>query len=356
MLQKIKTIKKNYIMKKLFFLCTMLAGVAASAQTLSIKITQIDYSTQIATCDLSWTGCNDRHRSDVWVFADYIEISGNTTTGNWKPAAITGATVTKNTIGNATVSTVSGNTRGVWVKSVSSGANFTGQVALQLTGVPAKFNACAYATDFPPNATNQNGTYTLKGTPPFIINGSATVTGRTYSGGTITTLTDATQCPGGVPRDAAHDGADCAPNLTSVGSYCRDLVADDARSVPCSGSQIETRNNHDGSGTWTAAPCPSGWRLPTSNEAVCIWDNAADKTTLQLGWTTTAYSTRYYSFRGCCCGVTPCATSLGGWVSRLREFSVYAAYQDPGCAPNCYMWYVIGDLPVSTPLPYFCIR
>jgi hypothetical protein len=184
-------------MKKLFFLLAMLAGVAASAQTLSIKITKMDYATKIATCDISWTGRNATHLSDVWVFVDYIEISGNAPAGSWQPAAITGATVTTKTTGNAAASTVVSNTRGVWVKSTVSGANFTGQVILQLSGVPAKFDACAYATDYPPNARALNrNNYTLHGTPPFVVNdvklGSSVIN---YSG-TITSLTDATGAPG----------------------------------------------------------------------------------------------------------------------------------------------------------------
>ncbi|MDR2804754.1 MAG: hypothetical protein LBB85_03805, partial [Dysgonamonadaceae bacterium] len=59
---------------KIFFLFAMFVSIAASAQTLDIKITTIDYSKKIATCDLSWTGRNATHLSDVWVFVDYIEI------------------------------------------------------------------------------------------------------------------------------------------------------------------------------------------------------------------------------------------------------------------------------------------
>ncbi|MDR1527722.1 MAG: hypothetical protein LBS46_08675, partial [Dysgonamonadaceae bacterium] len=125
-------------MKTKIFFFAMLASVTASAQTMDIKIATINYSSKIATCNLSWTGRNATHLSDVWVFVDFIEISGNTTTGAWQPAAVTGATVTQQTTGNVTASTVSGNTRGVWIKSVTSGANFTGQITLQLSGVPAK--------------------------------------------------------------------------------------------------------------------------------------------------------------------------------------------------------------------------
>jgi hypothetical protein len=91
----------------------------------------------------------------------------------------------------------------VWIKSVTSNANFTGQITLQLSGVPAKFNACAYATDYPPNAViNASGGYTLKGSPPFTITyneSSATTTdAKTFNAGCITSITDATGNPAGI--------------------------------------------------------------------------------------------------------------------------------------------------------------
>jgi hypothetical protein len=257
-------------MKKFFFLFTMLVSITTSAQTLSIKIATINYSTKIATCNLSWTARNATHLSDVWVFVDYIEISGNTTTGSWKPATITGATVTQKTTGNATASTVSGNTRGVWIKSVTSGTNFTGQITLQLSGVSAKFNACAYATDYPPNAKitagiYSKGTYTLKGTKPFLINGSISVNANTYSSGNITTITDATKCPGYRCnlKDEAVGTLGCCAGLTAYNGYCRDLSALSFEVATANiGPMLYANRNQ----------CPSGWRLPTTTELKQMWN------------------------------------------------------------------------------------
>jgi hypothetical protein len=260
------------MMKNTFFFLAMLASVATSAQTLSIKITNIDYFTKIAICDLSWTGRDAYHRSDVWVFVDYIELSGNTTTGSWQPAGITGATVTASTTGSAAVATETGNTRGVWIKSNTYGAAFTGKIAIQLNNVPAIFNACAYATDYPPNATSYNaGTYTLKGTKSFKING-AMVNDNKYTVTKITSMTDATGCPGGVGRDAVHNGGICAPRLTAVGSYCRDLVADGASTCTNCGFEfkyIPTAVLHSAKYTL----CPAGWHVAQKSEIVCIRTN-----------------------------------------------------------------------------------
>jgi hypothetical protein len=298
-------------MKKTFFLFAMLASVTASAQTLNIQITKMDYSTKIATCDISWTGRNATHLSDVWVFVDYIEISGNAPAGSWQPAAITGATVTKNTTGNAAASIVSGNTRGVWVKSTTFGANFTGEVKLQLSSVPAKFNACAYVTDYPPNAASYNaGTYTLKGTKPFTITGNGVIqNGNKYVGTVINSLTDATGCPGGIGRDEIHNGGTCAPGLTAVGGYCRDLTADVASSFTGCGIEVKSTTIF---GESTTLQCPIGWRFPNHAEITCMFNNA---TQLVMSASATTESTYVFVSPTTSCNVegycgTPAATGV----------------------------------------------
>jgi hypothetical protein len=77
--------------------------------------------------------------------------------------------------------------------------DYSSTFTVQLINVPAKFNWCAYVSDYPPNTTLNNGTYTLKGSPPFTINTSITESSKTYAGGCITSLTDATGCPGLIP-------------------------------------------------------------------------------------------------------------------------------------------------------------
>ncbi|MDR2802438.1 MAG: hypothetical protein LBB31_04380 [Prevotellaceae bacterium] len=191
-------------MRTILLFFAWLASVSISAQTLDVTITAIDLSKKTITCDLSWTGRSATRLSDVWVFVDYIDVSGNILTNDWKSAAVTGATITQQTTGSATVDKVSGNTRGIWVKSTASGADFTGQILLQLSGVPDKFNPCAYATDYPPNTVINNGTYILQGSPPFTL---IAADGRTQqvNGDSIAvsavniapvTLTDKTGCPG----------------------------------------------------------------------------------------------------------------------------------------------------------------
>jgi hypothetical protein len=136
------------------------------------------------------------HRDTVWVFVDYAPIVGNAP-GAWGPASLTGATVTA---GTGTIVPASLNGRGFYLAGNPSGAfSSTLTVTLSADLNNTKFNWCAYATDYPPNATEDDGHYNLYGTPPFVVNGTYTATTREYDGGCIDDLTDATGCPGWPP-------------------------------------------------------------------------------------------------------------------------------------------------------------
>jgi hypothetical protein len=272
-------------MKKFFFFFAMLASVAASAQRttpVTIANTKVDYATKIVTFDLSWKGNDATHRDEVWVFVDIRPIIGANTLGSWSPATLvpSATTVTAgsgNQYTSLTRTVVSGNTRGVWIKGTAANATrvFAATVKVTLAnGTPAKFNACAYATDYPPNAASYSGgIYTFKGTKPFIINGT-TVNSNTYTINKITSLTDVTGCPGGIGRDVVHNGGTCLSHLTATGSYCRDLVADDASTYTGCGIEIKASDQ----GTLTSFGgenylCPTGWRYPTLSEGLCMATN-----------------------------------------------------------------------------------
>jgi archaellum component FlaF (FlaF/FlaG flagellin family) len=273
-------------MKKTFFLFAMLASIAASAQRttkVTIANTKVDYSQKTVTFDLSWKGSDANHRDEVWVFVDIQPIIG-VTKGNWSPAtlvpnATTVTSVSGNQYSSLTYTAVSGNTRGVWIQGSSSITTNTFKATVKVTLLanvtPAKFNACAYASDYPPNAASYNaGTYTLKGTQPFIITGNGTIQdGNKYVGTVISSMTDATGCPGGVGRDVVHNGGVCAPGLTAVGASCRDLVADNALAIPCAastGGSFELAKASAGTTKWAGRHiCPTGWRVVNAQEAIC---------------------------------------------------------------------------------------
>jgi hypothetical protein len=154
---------------------------------------------------VGWTSQTaTNHRNKVWVFIDFQPVTSPTQIGAWQPATITGAV-------QKTAGTVSEQSnRGFFLEGTATG--FSSTVTVQLSNISAaKFNWCAYATDYPPNATITTAGYQLKGSPPFSItynNGSVTITeDKTFSLGCINTLTDATGCPGLVEALSAPTGS-----------------------------------------------------------------------------------------------------------------------------------------------------
>jgi hypothetical protein len=200
---------------------------------------------------------------------------------------------------------------------------------VQLTNVPAKFNWCAYVSDYPPNVTANNGTYTFKGTPPFTLiasNGATQiVTGKTLTTSALTitptTIRDKTECPGifcpyqgsDLLIDATHlcqqrtSGAknweayiqDSRDNIIyyitqwSDGSwwFTEDLATTLKRKATCGGL------------SWYAAQdkpaCPAGWniptfakfssRWPTATEGTDTYGGALNSTNLHVGYSCAGY-------------------------------------------------------------------
>jgi uncharacterized protein (TIGR02145 family) len=135
----------------------------------------------------------------VWV--DYITVnSNNTTSGNtWTRAAVSTASASP----TATISYDGTNKNGFWLQGNSG--SYSATITVQLNISTSKFNWCAYASDYPPNVTATNGTYTFKGTPPFTLIAANGITTQTVSGKTLTvsaltmtptTIRDKTECPG----------------------------------------------------------------------------------------------------------------------------------------------------------------
>ncbi|MDR3351216.1 MAG: hypothetical protein LBN98_06235, partial [Prevotellaceae bacterium] len=292
-------------------------------------------SQKTVTFDLSWKGSDASHRDEVWVFVDMQPITG-VIKGNWTPATLVpnATTVTAgsgNQYSSLTYTAVSGNTRGVWVKGTSSVTTNTFNATVKVTlasGMPAQFNACAYASDYPPNAASYNGgTYTFKGTKPFIVNGTE-VNDNQYAVTTITSLTDATGCPGGVERNVEQNNGNCLSWLTPCGGYCRDLAADNAR---CDATlDLEISNGYYSS-------CPSGWRYPTEAEA---------KKMHSLGYTYTAISSDNSCRIYCTFYSSTCAycTYVGAYVCVANGAN--------HCWGDSCKWSIFNSIAVSK----YCVR
>jgi hypothetical protein len=169
-------------MKKTFFsLFVLLVSITASA-TVTVTPLSVDYANKKVTFRVAWTGNAANNR--VWVWVDLCPVAGTS------PGAFAKAVISTPSAIAGSIETVAGNNRGFYVKTNPS------TVTATLDNADGKFNWCAYGSDFPPNAVDNGSRYTLKGSPPFIINGSTEWSANTYSGGTINSLTDATGCPG----------------------------------------------------------------------------------------------------------------------------------------------------------------
>jgi hypothetical protein len=177
----IRNQQKIIIMKKIFFLFALLASITASA-AVTVTPLGVNYGTKTVTFRVSWgTAANNR----VWVWVDLCPITG-TTAGTFAKAVISGAAATAGSIDAATL-----NGRGFYVTTNPS------TVTATLSNATGHFNWCAYGSDYPPNATMNNGTYALKGSLPFVVNNTTLGAGvNSFSGACITALTDATGCPG----------------------------------------------------------------------------------------------------------------------------------------------------------------
>ncbi|MDR1681486.1 MAG: hypothetical protein LBS12_06875 [Prevotellaceae bacterium] len=205
-------------MKHFFLIAILFFSLSAWGQTRVVEIEQLSTAYGAAptvTFRVYWDTApvGAKHLDSVWVFVDFQRINAGNVLDSWAPATLTTpATVSAGTPSYPFQPTA----RGFYLRGNAAGA-FSSTVTVALQNLAdAKFNWCAYATDYPPNATLGAAHYDLHGTPPFEINGSSLGSGvRTFSGECITTLTDATGCPGLIPTPPT------APILTaSPDSIC----------------------------------------------------------------------------------------------------------------------------------------
>jgi hypothetical protein len=174
-------------MKKIFFLFALLASIAASA-TVTVTPLGVNYNVKTVTFRVEYANAANNR---AWVWIDLCPVSG-VTPSTFQSAVISAVSATGGSVDAASL-----NGRGFYVTSNPS------TVTATLSNATGNFNWCAYGSDTSPNITANNGTYTLRGTPPFILKdaGGATqiVQGKTIPASSLTivpiTMTDATGCP-----------------------------------------------------------------------------------------------------------------------------------------------------------------
>jgi hypothetical protein len=189
----IKSLNQKMFMKKIIFLFFLsLWGLGGFSALASVTVTPLstDFTNKKVTFRVEYANAvNNR----AWVWIDLCPVSGVTPSA-FQTAVISAASATGNNVLYAST-----NTRGFFVTASPA------TVTATLSNADGKFNWCAYGSDAPPNVTAANGTYTFKGTPPFILtaaNGTTaqTVTGKILPTSALTmtpvTLTDKTGYPG----------------------------------------------------------------------------------------------------------------------------------------------------------------
>ncbi|MDR0581435.1 MAG: hypothetical protein LBG31_00560, partial [Prevotellaceae bacterium] len=157
-------------MKKVFFLFILLASIKASA-TVTVTPLGVNYGTKTVTFHVSWTDTPVDNR--VWIWVDFCPVSG-TSPGTFAKAVISGATPTAGNI-------IDLNGRGFYVTASPV------TVTATLSNAPAgQFNWCVYGSDAPPKMlSNNNGTLTLGGTPPFVLSDASGVNTYAVPGKTV---------------------------------------------------------------------------------------------------------------------------------------------------------------------------
>ncbi|MDR2358373.1 MAG: hypothetical protein LBD87_01050 [Prevotellaceae bacterium] len=208
---------------KSFFLA-MLVSVAANA-TVTVTPISTDYAAKKVTFKVAWTNSPSApYNNRVWIWIDFCPISGVTPHG-FSTATISNPTRTG---GYGTITGLNG--RGFFIEYSTTNPGST--VTATLSNAPAgKFNWCVYGSDYPPNAVINGNSYTLKGTPPFVVNGSSLGAGvRSYSGGCITSITDATGYPGIINHSFSAGAINNGSNTVLVGTTPAAITSNTAAS------------------------------------------------------------------------------------------------------------------------------
>jgi hypothetical protein len=270
------------MMKKLyfFFLLLPLWGFGGFAHaSVTVQVLNTDFTNKTVTLHVEYANAvNDR----VWVWIYLCSMQGM-----FQPAEISAASATSgNVLYTAT------NTRGFFVTASPA------TVTATLDNASGRFSCCAYGSDAPPNMTESNGTYTFKGTPPFILtdaDGAATqtVTENTLLASALTitpvTITDETGYPNFISF-CNYTGSDL---YVDVSHLCQQLTSGaknwEAYIIDARDSEIYRITQFSDNSWWFAEDyrgnygyqitcgakrfysatdksndCPAGWMLPSS--------------------------------------------------------------------------------------------
>jgi hypothetical protein len=172
-------------MKKLYFIFLLLPlwGLGGFSYAQSVKLIGSHFDTGAVTFTVDVGAA-----TPTWVLVEY------TTDPSPTSAIMSRATFTDVSINPPSAGTLAAEDRGFLLTGSAT-------ITAKLSGVSGRFSWCGYAFGTPPKAVLQSdGTYQLRGTPPFIVNGvTLTDDVKTFGPSTcIESFTDFTYNPGGV--------------------------------------------------------------------------------------------------------------------------------------------------------------
>jgi hypothetical protein len=217
-------------MKKIIFLFFLplwgLGGFGTAHASVTVTPLSTDFTNKTVTFRVVYSAAANNR---AWVWIDLCPVSGVTPT-TFQTAVISAVSVAGGSWDNTSL-----NGRGFYVTTNPA------TVTATLDNASGKFNWCAYGSDFPPNAVENGSSYTLKGSPPFILttsSGTVEVNAKTYSGATITALTDATGCPGVLcsKNNEAMGLLGCCSGTTNCSGTCKTNGYTYQNSSECTGA------------------------------------------------------------------------------------------------------------------------
>jgi hypothetical protein len=317
----------------LVFLWLLLAGCQGlSAQTVTITPIGANYGDKTVTFRVSWSGGAFTPVDRVWVWIDFCPVTGVTPSVSFSPASIYSVNATNG--GSVDASSLNG--RGFFVT-----ANPT-EVTATLSNAYLAFNWCAYGSGAPPRAELQpDGSYKLKGTPPFKVNDASLGAAiNTYSGGCIDTFTDFTENPAAYvtpklevfPQPATRCGAGAvelsatAGGTTTANTYT--WVVDGGAAQTTSTGSLAPENVAVGSRTYSVTVTNTAGCVSAANTGTITvhgiptitYDSGSTNQTVNSGTAITAITYNTSNATGASLIGQPTGVS-GSWTSGVYTIS-----------------------------------
>jgi uncharacterized protein (TIGR02145 family) len=233
--------QKNTIMKKLYYFLLLLPLWGSGGLSAQVSVELMGKTSPQVFFTVSW-GAKAPYNNKIWVLAQ-VSTSG---IGAEERALVTEVSAT-----GATASTVTGH-RGFWLETAGSNGSATVTATLDIAPGVENFNWCVYAFDYPPNAVLQSdGTYKLRGTPPFTINGDPVLTNTFGAGTCITSITDATDNPEGIVLAVAWYSGGATSQTVTVGDAISPITFE-TTCTTCITNVTTSGLPYGVSGTWSS--------------------------------------------------------------------------------------------------------